>query len=288
MKIAKDDDRLEVSIPDEVAVFIEDGELCAKLSSGKIVSSDNLPKWVMFRSDDWQLAYALEEIGCSVFPSSEFIRMSADKALSHIALRDVFKNYDALLMVGNTNVWELEPPYMLKGTTGHGGYAVQRVERAWRAIDGIKDMLSQGIQPMLQQLAPSPDDLRVYVVGNEILYAVLRKAAEGSDVANFCNGGSGTIYKLSDSERNMIKGAIETLSGNLGFISFDFFIADDGSLIFNETNAFPGLKGLVEQECEKGFVREYMQWLDASVTGKTCSAEDTFSSVSVMRSLEGR
>lgn len=278
-------DDVSVNMDDEVSIFMKDGELCARLADGSIISSDNLPKWVMMRADDWKLAYALEQIGCKVFPSAEYIKVSSDKALTHIKLKDALNNYDALLMSGDVDVWKLATPYMLKGRSGHGGAEVTKVTKPSKAYDGIRAMKERGIEPLLQALAPSPDDLRVYIMEHEILYAILRTAEEGSDVANFCNGGQGHVYKLSDEERAIIGRALEELGANLGFISIDFFISEDGTLVLNEMNSFPGLRGLVQNDCADGFVSEYIEWLDAAVSDSPRSAEDVFSSIKVIRPL---
>lgn len=118
---------------------------------------------------------------------------------------------------------------------------------------------------MFQKLASSPDDLRVYIMGGEIMFAILRHAQAGADKANFCQGAQGTVYELTEGQKEQIARAIALFPENLGFISIDFLIDVSGRLVFNEMNCFPGLLGLVQMGWQEGFVEEYVSYIENTV-----------------------
>lgn len=84
-------------------------------------------------------------------------------------------------------------------------------------------------------------DLRVYVIGKEIIAAVLRTSKEGFR-ANYSLGGEVSLYELSEAEKSIV-GKI-TDKFDFGLAGIDFIIGDDGELIFNEIEDVVGSRML--------------------------------------------
>lgn len=265
--IASRDD-IDLVIADELTIGIEDGELFAKLPGGEILSKlcGTAPVWAMMRTSDWVRAYALEQMGTVTFPTSEWIRTASDKIVAHIAMAGVLSSLGALLLRGNENASAFPAPYIVKSATGFGGHDVSRVSTSAEGLSAIADIEKTGGTAMMQELASSPDDLRVYIMGGKVMFAIMRQAAAGSDKANFCQGANGVQYVLSDEQVREIERAMELFPSNKGFVSIDFLTRADGELVFNEMNCFPGLAGLVQMGWQDGFVEKYVDYIEAEVS----------------------
>lgn len=258
------------AIADDIAILIEDGEVVVELPDGTRLSksSGDLPRWAMMRTSDWQAALALEQIGIKCFPSSDYIQAASDKVLSHILMAPYLRSLDTICRRGTLGMKRIPAPCMVKASTGFGGKAVKRVEDPADGDSFAREIERDGAYAMFQELAASPDDLRVYIMGGKVMYAILRRASEGSDKANFCQGATGEEYELDDEQMRQIEGAIKAFPDNLGFISVDFLFDKEGRLVFNEMNCFPGLLGPCQMGWQEGFVEEYANEIE-----RMCSSE---------------
>jgi len=86
-------------------------------------------------------------------------------------------------------------------------------------------------------------DLRVYVIGKEILAGVLRTAKEGFK-SNYSLGGDASLYKLTGDEKRIVNKVINQF--DFGLVGIDFIIGDDGELIFNEIEDVVGSRMLYQ------------------------------------------
>ena len=100
-------------------------------------------------------------------------------------------------------------------------------------------------------------DLRVYVIGKEIIAAVLRTAREGFK-SNFSLGGEVKLYHLSDTEISIVNTIIKQF--DFGLVGIDFIIGDYGELIFNEIEDVVGSRMLYQ--CSNiNIVEKYLQYI---------------------------
>ena len=83
-------------------------------------------------------------------------------------------------------------------------------------------------------------DLRVYVVGNRIIKAMLR-VSESDFRSNFCLGGKAVEYSLSSDEVKEIESIIAQF--DISYAGLDF-IFDNGKIIFNEMEDVVGARML--------------------------------------------
>ncbi len=122
-----------------------------------------------------------------------------------------------------------------------------------------------------EQIKSRSQDVRVYVVGNEIYHAVLRTGVKDFR-SNFSLGGSVREYVLSEEEKNLVFTLLKAWKGlTLGLVGLDFIVAEDGGFIFNELEEMAGCRMLYACT-ERDIVKDYVRWLAAQRTQVTIHA----------------
>nr|WP_246238091.1 hypothetical protein [Alkalicoccus luteus] len=131
-------------------------------------------------------------------------------------------------------------PLILKDPLGRGGTGVDWVARPQQlgAMSTDDELL---MQPVGGQRGR---DVRVYIVGGDIVAAVVRES-ETNFKANISGGASASLYRLSEADKTLIQKV--TLAMPIDFAGIDFLIADDGSLLFNEMEDAVGCRSLYDQ-----------------------------------------
>jgi len=105
-------------------------------------------------------------------------------------------------------------------------------------------------------------DLRVYVIGKEIIAAVLRTAKEGFK-SNFSLGGEVRIYQLSIEEKQLVNQIINHF--DFGLVGIDFILGEEGNLIFNEIEDVVGSRMLYQCAPEINIVERYLKFILHSI-----------------------
>lgn len=194
------------------------------------------------------LSRQLEFMGIRVFNNSFVSEICNDKARTYQYLAKT-----GIHMVDSSFYRNLQLPKILQGVKGqavikavdgHGGSQVFLMNHIQKDADEdiLKGLGSSDV--VLQPLTGSRhQDLRVYVIGKEIIAAVLRTAKEGFK-SNFSLGGSVSLYELSVEERAIIHMIIEQFE--FGLVGIDFIIGDAGELIFNEIEDVVGSRMLYQ------------------------------------------
>lgn len=202
------------------------------------------PAFAVNRTRDWRLAAALEKQGCRVFNPSETARIGNDKLESHALAARL--GLPQMKYVSCDNAPErlasqtLGYPVVLKNPYGHGGSEV------FLARDECELLALAATLPcgrvLLERLCGQPGvDVRVYVLGGEILAAVRRESAGGFR-ANLSLGGSASYYDLNDAEREMVARVAAAL--RLDYAGVDFILDEAGHFLFNEIEDAVGARAL--------------------------------------------
>ena len=137
------------------------------------------------------------------------------------------------------------PGYVIKSATGHGGSEVMRLTD--ETLSAARSWLAKG-DLLLQPFIDGPgEDVRVYVIGDEIVAAVKRKVGSGrmdsgEFRANASLGGDVSAYELSDVERQLVRQIIDQF--DFGMVGIDFIIDKNGAFIFNEIENVVGARML--------------------------------------------
>ena len=137
----------------------------------------------------------------------------------------------------------LPPPIVLKLLTGTQGIGVMRV-RDVKEAGPIIDTLSELDQMIcLQKYMPNPgEDIRVFIVGDEVVAAMKRRAAAHEWRSNIHIGGQGIEYKLTADERESSIRAAEAVGVEVAGVDL---ISVEGKAYVIEVNASPGFRGLL-------------------------------------------
>lgn len=134
-------------------------------------------------------------------------------------------------------------PFIIKRLEGTGGKAVRLindVDKAHRRIGKyIRKRKPFLIQEFIKEAQGS--DLRVFVVGGEVIAAMARVAANDDFRANIHAGGRGEIVELTPKEETCAISAAKALE--LPIAGVDILRSARGPLIL-EVNSSPGLQGI--------------------------------------------
>ncbi len=136
------------------------------------------------------------------------------------------------------------PPLILKLLSGTQGVGVMKVEKV-SDVGPIIDTLVELKQLILiQSYIPNKgEDVRMFVVGDEVVGAMVRKAAPLEWRSNIHLGGRGVPYGPTDAEKDAAVKAARAVGVEVAGV--DMIMGDDGPYLI-EVNASPGFKGLMK------------------------------------------
>ncbi|MEN1970488.1 hypothetical protein WMZ97_20730 [Lentibacillus sp. N15] len=202
-----------------------------------------LPDYAVSRTIDHLLSLQLEALEITVFNAAHIAAMCNNKALTHQYICDLQIPMVDTIFLERASM-PLKPPlpypFVLKETGGHGGQQVYYIahQAAWeehKATISGNQVIIQACNVVLGK------DVRVFVVGKEIVGAVLREN-KADFRANYKLGGSVTGYSLSQKETAMINRIIRHFDFDM--VGIDFLIDIEGNLVFNEVEDVVGSRTL--------------------------------------------
>ncbi len=184
-------------------------------------------------NDHIAIARAKDKLGCLQLLASRGLPVPPT-----ILTRYPRKLQDALRHLGGT-------PVVLKLLRGTQGTGVVLAESA-TSVESVLDAIwSLGEDIMIQKFIRESRgrDMRILVIGGEVVGAMRRTAREGEFRSNIHRGGTGTMV---DPTPTLAKLAIDaTRIVGLDVAGVDLLESDDGPLLL-EVNASPGFQGLEE------------------------------------------
>ncbi|SDN58657.1 ATP-grasp domain-containing protein [Alkalicoccus daliensis] len=201
--------------------------------------SRRIPDFLIIRTCTPWLNEAAEIRGIRVFNRANVSRIANDKRLSH-----AFVNTLGVPMLSSTAahrdaLTRISPsyPYILKDPLGRGGTGVEWISRPQQLYMSRRknDLL---MQPVGGQRGK---DVRVYIVGGEIVAAVLRES-ETNFKANISGGAAASLFHLKEQDITIVQKITQALP--IDFAGIDFLLAEDGSLLFNEMEDAVGCRSL--------------------------------------------
>ena len=142
---------------------------------------------VINRSNDFGVANYYSKMGAKVFNGAEFCRIANDKEMSYrfMEMRGI-----EIMPIGYS-----VPPFVKKPKNSHGGNGVVMCHSAEEYDE------NQVCQKPASDLGR---DLRVWVLGGEIVTSILR-VSDTDFRSNYCLGGRAELYDLSTEERALVQ-----------------------------------------------------------------------------------
>ncbi|ADH98945.1 ATP-grasp domain-containing protein [Salisediminibacterium selenitireducens] len=217
------------------------------------------PDFVMNRSISPWLNEVCETMGIPCFNSAYVSRVANDKRLAYATMAQLGVNMlesHALTITSALDNAILDP-FILKDPLGRGGTGVMMVEPN-ESQHAIRSALPEDLihQPVGGQKGK---DVRVYVVGNEIVATVLRRS-QTDFRANISQGGASSLYELSEPQRETVQSIINAIQ--LDYVGLDFLLTEDDELLFNEMEDAVGSRSLYM--CSDiniaAILMEYLDW----------------------------
>lgn len=233
------------------------------------------PDFVICRAIYPLLSKQLELMGIPVFNNAFVSEICNDKAKTYQYLAKTGIKMVDSRFYKNARIREVinktKQPTVIKAVEGHGGSQVFLIPPMLNGNSdnlGTDTLSNQSFEHIINGLGSSDvvvqpltgnrhQDLRVYVIGKEIIAGVLRTAKEGFK-SNFSLGGEVQLYKLKDEERKLVNMIIRQFE--FGLVGIDFIIGDEGELIFNEIEDVVGSR-MLYQCSDINIVKRYLQFI---------------------------
>lgn len=196
-----------------------------------------LPHAAIVRTMNPNLSEKLEKLGVKVHNPSFISRVANDKWNTYCYLKDKGINLPETYLVTE----DFTPPFypmVLKPAGGKGGRDVELVENYEEFLSYKERVCEKTIAQRV--VSDKGKDLRVYVIGNKIIKAMLRVSKKDFR-SNFCLGGEAMEYELSLWEKSQVQKVIDQF--NISYAGLDF-IFDNGKIIFNEMEDVVGARML--------------------------------------------
>ncbi len=228
-----------------------------------IVTNDRLPlmvdtsermdtDFVLFWDKDVRAAMLLERTGSPVFNSSECIRICDDKSLTHIALsKNNVPSIPTMISpmtfdgIGYTDLSFLDGaedsfgyPMVVKDCFGSFGQQVHLAHDRKELESLFCDARPRIVQRYVEC---GSSDLRLEVIGGEVVASVSRKGRDGDFRANTTIGGVMSIHQPSEDEEELALKASEAVGAD--FCGVDILYMD-GEPVVCEVNSNAHMKNL--------------------------------------------
>ncbi len=186
--------------------------------------------FIFFRSRNSKLSKQLESKGVPMFNRAQVNEIANDKwkALQLVQLLGIA----TVPTIKVTDVSEItEYPVVLKTVDGHGGMQVELFKEADHTAEFIETYSEQTIIAQ-QYIETNATDVRVFMLGTEVVGAVKRIGAPNSFKSNFTLGGTVEKYILDANQEADVQKIARALKSD--YIGMDFLLLPNGGWIFNE------------------------------------------------------
>ena len=250
---------VKLILVEELEFGVQEGEWFCRYGSKELP----YPDFVICRAIYPLLSRHLEAMGIRVFNNAFLSEICNDKAktyqyLAKTGIRMVDTSFCKNVLLKET-MEKITSPTVIKAVDGHGGTQVFLLDANSEQEEKLKVLQGIGssdvvIQPLTGH---RHQDLRVYVIGEEIIAAVLRTAKEGFK-SNFSLGGEVRLYELSEEEKKLVRLIMNQFE--IGMVGIDFIIGDEGELIFNEIEDVVGSR-MLYQCSEINLVEKYLNFI---------------------------
>ncbi|MFS0751301.1 ATP-grasp domain-containing protein [Oceanobacillus sp. 1P07AA] len=192
-----------------------------------------IPDFAIVRYMDPLLSKHLEGIGISVFNSSTISQIFNHKGYTHNAIIQTGVSMPDTYYYSNGLLPHNPPlgfPFIGKIANGKGGKQVSLIHNMneWDTyrLNCHSDIILQSTEDI-----QFGKDIRVFVIGKQIIGAVLRESKTDFR-ANYTLGGTASLYNLTSHQRSLVQKIIDEF--HFDMVGIDFLLSTEGELRFNE------------------------------------------------------
>ncbi|KXH87306.1 RimK family alpha-L-glutamate ligase [Sporosarcina sp. HYO08] len=185
--------------------------------------------FILYRDRNHERSAGWEDAGFRIFNRSEVNRVANHKLRTF-----EFATMLGIQAIPTKRVQEVTDirtyPIVLKTVDGHGGNEVVRCESSHDAKVFLKEFSNRELimQPFIQS---GSTDVRVFMMGNEVLGAV-KRIGNDSFKSNYTLGGTVEKYELVNWQVKEVTMITQVLKSD--YIGIDFLLLPDGRWILNE------------------------------------------------------
>lgn len=195
--------------------------------------------FVINRTNDYKIAEFFEGRKIRVFNSSRLSRLANNKQACYEYMQG---NGIPIMPVNYAEI-----PAVKKPVDGHGGKNVTMITSPEPFEKGYV------YQMPCDTLGK---DLRVWVIGGEIVASILRES-DCDFRSNFCLGGNAVPYKMNDDEISLVKKIIKLIDSD--YIGIDFLF-HRGKPVFNEIEDTVGAR-MVYEKTDIDIIKLYCDYI---------------------------
>ena len=201
--------------------------------------SDARPSFAVMRAQYPQLRAHLESMGIPCFNNAKVGDICNDKQKTHSLLSGLLPMMPTAFLTPSAFQNPFPYPVVVKGAHGCGGRSVYLADNEAEYAEAVRKISPDTF--IVQPLSSDPGkDLRVYVLGNRIIAAMLRYQ-EGDFRSNVGLGGGSRPVDVTDELRDYVSRVLAHF--DTGLVGVDF-IYHEGRLVFNEVEDAVGTRML--------------------------------------------
>jgi len=202
----------------------------------------------------WTMARTLESDGYSLVNSVLCNEICNDKWYNQIVFQQNNINTPSSVLVRHeegavfaADKLDVKYPMILKTSVGSQGVGVMFIESE-KALHGVVQLLyreREYIDIILQEQIKTDYDVRVIIVGGEVMGAIKRPIIEGDFRSNVSQGSEPEVHELTEFEKSESLRAAKCVDGDI--VGVDFIPAknrEKDEPFFIEVNSTPGLMGI--------------------------------------------
>jgi ribosomal protein S6--L-glutamate ligase len=154
-------------------------------------------------------------------------------------------------------------PLVIKLLEGTQGIGVVLAETQKAAESVIEAFLGLDANILVQEFIKEAGgaDIRCLVIGEKVVAAMCRQAAEGEFRANIHRGGTASLIKLTPEERSTAVRAAQAMGLNV--CGVDILRSNHGPVVL-EVNSSPGLEG-IERATQKNVAGQIIEFVEKNV-----------------------
>lgn len=198
-----------------------------------------LPDAAVMRLNQPLLTEQFELLGVKTFNNSKVARICNDKRLTHQFISRFAPSMDTVFLRGDESTSPLPYPVVMKGVHGCGGRQIF-LARDQQGFSEARCKLPPG-EILVQALSDTTGrDVRVYVLGKEVIAVMLRKSDQDFR-SNIGQGGGAEPYILDSRTASIVDQIVHQF--DFGLVGIDF-IPHQGRLMFNEIEDAVGTRML--------------------------------------------